>query len=208
MRSAVILAGGAGRRIGGEKALLFFRGKRLIQRSFDLLSEVTDEVVVVARDSAQAERLKELVPGAKLVWDWVFGQGPVAGLQAGMGGALGEYALAVGCDLPYLNLEVVEELFEQAEGYDGAVPVWPDGKGERLHAVYHAKRMELSCRIALESGERRISAPLRSMKINYVSVDKLKQLDPELHTFFNINTPADLALALGLSSQNRSRMKV
>jgi len=43
-------------------------------------------------------------------WDSVSGFGPVAGLDAGLRKARGQFAFATGCDLPFLNAGVVERL--------------------------------------------------------------------------------------------------
>ncbi|MDF0591024.1 NTP transferase domain-containing protein, partial [Candidatus Methanocrinis natronophilus] len=67
LRSSVILAGGAGRRIGSQKAFLEFFGVTMIERTVEVVGEVADEVVVVARDDDQAERLRKVVPGARVV---------------------------------------------------------------------------------------------------------------------------------------------
>ena len=97
MRSAVILAGGNGRRLGAEKSLLEFERKPLIFWTAERLSRAADEIVIVARSESHAERLKdiflgsipdfapELKPRIIFTWDSVAGFGPVAGLSAGIG---------------------------------------------------------------------------------------------------------------------------
>ena len=192
MRSAIIIAGGIGRRLGAEKSLIDMGGRPLIQLSVDKLFLVAEEVIVVARDQAQADLLRDLVPRAKLACDRISGYGPVAGILSGMACARGRYAAAVGCDLPFLNISVLERLFEIADGYEGAVPVHANGKLEPLHAVYEAKKMERACEHAIEKGMKRISAPISELNVKLVPVESLKFLDPELLTLFNINTCQDL----------------
>lgn len=194
MRTAVILAGGAGRRIGEEKAFIELGGQPLIRRSVDLLASLAGEVVVVARDGAQAQRLRAVVPEAVLVQDTVLRSGPVAGLLAGMSAARGMYAFACGCDLPFLNRDVIDALFVLAEGRDAAVPI-RKGRIERLHAVYRADRMAAACARALAREERRVAAPLEELDVNYVDIDIFRDCDPEQLSFFNINTREDLRAA-------------
>jgi len=200
----VILAGGAGRRIGSEKAFLEFFGSTMIERTFDLVGEVVDEVVVVARDEVQLKRLQDLVPGARHTCDSIRGFGPVAGLAAGMVAAGGEYALAVGCDLPFLNPVVLELLFDLAEGYDAAIPTGEGGLAEPLHAVYRADSMARACEEALTAGQRRIRGPLEGLRVNSVSVELLRPADPELLSLFNLNTEEDLSEARRIASSLRS----
>jgi molybdopterin-guanine dinucleotide biosynthesis protein A len=200
----VILAGGAGRRIGSEKAFLEFFGSTMIERTFGLVGEVVDDVVVVARDEEQQGRLRDLVPGARLSCDSVRGFGPVAGLAAGMAEARGEYALAVGCDLPFLNPVVLELLFDLAEGYDAAIPAKEGGLIEPLHAVYRTDSMARACEDALARGMRRIRSLLEGLRVEFVSLELFRPFDPELLSLFNLNTEEDLIEAKGIAGRLRS----
>ncbi|MEI8002934.1 MAG: molybdenum cofactor guanylyltransferase [Methanothrix sp.] len=206
MRSAVILAGGNGRRLGAEKSLLEFEDRPLICWTAEKLSRTADEIVVVARSQAHAGRLEEIISNfatlAKVAftWDSVAGFGPVAGLYAGMKEASGSLAFATGCDLPFLNPQVIERLFELAdeEDYEAAVPVQPNGFFEPLHSVYHREKMLLACERAMEKAERRIHVPLQELHVRRIFVDLLRPLDPDLLTFFNLNTREDLEKARAL----------
>ena len=220
MRSAVILAGGNSLRLGAEKSLLEFEGKSLICWTAEILSQAADEVIIVARDRRHAESLERIIfesnayagseppPKAFFTWDSIPGFGPVAGLEAGMKRARGRLAFATGCDLPFLKLEVVKRLFELAdvmEGYEAAVPVQPNGFFEPLHSVYDREKMQIACKRALEKGERRIHVPLQELCVNHVSIDQLRPLDPDLLSFFNLNTRADLETARALWPDHRQK---
>ena len=200
----MILAGGAGRRIGSEKAFLEFFGSTMIERTFDLVGEVVDDVVVVSRDEDQEARLRDLVPEARLVSDSIRGFGPVAGLAAGMAAARGDYTLAVGCDLPFLNTEVLDILFDLAEGYEAAIPAREGGFIEPLHAVYRSDSMARACETALAMDIRKIRAPLEGLRAKYVSVELLRPVDPELLSLFNLNTEEDLSEARRIEGRLRS----
>jgi molybdopterin-guanine dinucleotide biosynthesis protein A len=195
MRSAVILAGGSGRRLGREKALLDLKGRPLVSWTADRLLLVADDIVIVARDEAQAAMLQEILPQAEVTWDAVPSSGPVAGLAAGMKRIRGRLAFAAGCDMPFLNPDVIRLLFELAEGFEAAVPAGPKGT-EPLHAVYEAEKMALACQKALQRGERRIQSPLGDLRCNLVPLERLRKLDPELLTFFNLNTAEELKYAM------------
>ncbi len=201
MRSAVILAGGVGSRLGKEKSLIEFGGRPLIQWSVEKLALLVEDVVVVARGPEQAGLLEDLIPDASIACDSVSGYGPVAGLAAGMELARNEYVLAIGCDLPFLNADVVNILFEQARGWDAAVPMRENGMIEPLHSVYKRDALHSACQNAIEHGERKIRLPLSMLRVKYVAVELLKNPDPELLTFFNLNTREDLDLARSLWSK-------
>jgi molybdopterin-guanine dinucleotide biosynthesis protein A len=219
MRSSVILAGGNGLRLGAEKSLLEFDDKPLICWTVEILSQTADEVIIVARDRRHAESLERIIfesnadAGSELskaffTWDSIPGFGPVAGLEAGMRRARGRLAFATGCDLPFLKLEVIDRLFELAdvmEGYEAAVPVQPNGFFEPLHSVYDREKMQSACVRALEKGERRIHVPLQELCVNHISIDQLRPLDPDLLSFFNLNTRADLETARALWPDQRQK---
>lgn len=188
----MILAGGAGSRLGTEKSLLKFGRKPLICWTAEKLKMAANEVIIVARDESQAALLHELPIDAVFTCDSISGYGPVAGLEAGMRRARGRMVFATGCDLPFLNVKVIEKLFEMAESYDAAVPVKQGGMMEPLHAVYDREKMLKACTAAVKRGERRIQAPLRDLKVNRIPVDLFRPIDPGLLTFFNINTPENL----------------
>jgi molybdopterin-guanine dinucleotide biosynthesis protein A len=201
MRSAVILAGGVGSRLGKEKSLIEFGGRPLIQWSVEKLAPFVEDVVVVARGPEQAHQLEDLIPDAVITCDDISGYGPVAGLAAGMGQAQNEYVLAIGCDLPFLNADVINLLFELAQGWDAAVPTRENSMMEPLHSVYKRDAILSACQSAIENGERRIRGPLSMLRVKCVAVELLKNLDPELLTFFNLNTREDLDLARSLWSK-------
>jgi molybdopterin-guanine dinucleotide biosynthesis protein A len=104
-----------------------------------------------------------------------------------------------------LQSRVIERLFELVdgeEGYEAAVPVQPNGFFEPLHSVYHREKMGRACQRAMAEGERRIHAPLQELKVNRIPVDLLRPLDPQLLSFFNLNTPEDLERARALWQKN------
>ncbi len=192
IKSAVILAGGAGRRIGGDKATMEFLGRTMIERMVDQVRYVALDVVVVVRDEPQRRRIQRLVPDVSIVCDQISGYGPVAGLAVGMEAARGDWSLATGCDLPFISPKVFDVLFRLAEGHDAAVPKREDGVLETLHAVYRSGPMAEACKRAILDGERRIVAPLETLRVNQIPVDRLRSADPRMLSFFNVNTKEDL----------------
>ena len=58
-RSAVVLAGGRGRRIGMvEKSLLKFEEKTILERLLESLFRAVDEVILSVRDKTQEEKFR------------------------------------------------------------------------------------------------------------------------------------------------------
>jgi molybdopterin-guanine dinucleotide biosynthesis protein A len=189
MRSAIVLVGGAARRAGGrEKYFFTFRGKTFIDRLIDTLKEAVDEIVVVARDPEQCDRFGH-IGNIRCIADVRRGLGPIGGLHAGALAVHGEYVFVAACDMPCIHPGVVRLLFDAAVGYDAAIPCWNADMLEPLHAVYRRSAL-------LDYLEEHESLSLRAMiwslETRYVPVEKIREIDPNLLTFTNINNLEDL----------------
>lgn len=121
----VVLAGGAARRFGSDKALAKWRGRTLIEHSADALRPFVDRVVVAGREGGPA--------GLESVADWPrAGLGPLGGLcgalrLAGAEGYRG--VLSIACDMPLVPGEVIADLAaSNSAAYLDQAPVlgfWP-----------------------------------------------------------------------------------
>lgn len=189
MRSAVILAGGQARRANGkEKYFFMYRGATFIERLIGSLSEVTDEIVIVARDPAQCARFNE-IRGITCTCDIRQGIGPVGGLHAGALAAHGEFLFVSACDMPCISPDVVRHLFDTIGSHEAAIPRWNEKMLEPLHAVY---RREALLGYLRSHTSLSLRAIVQSLDTQYVPVDELRPFDPDLRTFTNINKLEEL----------------
>jgi len=189
LRSAVILVGGEARRANGQEKYFFtYQGKTFIERLIESLSQVVDEIILVARDPEQCRRFNT-IQGVRCITDIRTGTGPIGGLHAGTLAARGEEIFVSACDMPCVDPRVIAHLFNRIDGYDAAIPRWNKEMLEPLHAVY--KRSALVGYL-----EKHDSLSLRTMvkglNTNYVPVDEIRAIDHELITFTNINKIEDL----------------
>ena len=193
MSSALVLAGGMGSRMGyREKALIDINGKPLIAFVIKNVEKVVENVIISVRDKMQGELLEAVLPGYRFAYDAYKNIGPLAGILSGLGVCEDEYCFVAACDMPFINEKVVKLLFRKSEEYDAAIPRREDGFIEPLHAVYRCKPMIRETKKAIESGETIILAPVFKLHVNYVGIDEIKEIDPELRTFMNINTHEDI----------------
>lgn len=195
MRSAIILAGGRSSRLGVDKSLLQIQKKTMVEHVMENISDVVDEIIVVARDEEQGKAMISKIGAVDIAYDSIPGYGPVVGILAGLKKARYEHVIALACDMPFVNSDVINLLFSLVKGCDAVVPRWPDGRIEPLHAVYKRKKMAGACEKAIEEGKRNILAPLNTLQIHYLSTEAIKKIDPELKTFVNVNVPNDLEAA-------------
>jgi len=98
--SAIILAGGQGRRLGHkEKALISIKGRPIIEHAIEVLEGIVDEIIVSVRDDGQKQLLKEYMTGREVVVDKYKNMGPLAGILEGLEAAGGKYVFVVACDM-------------------------------------------------------------------------------------------------------------
>jgi molybdopterin-guanine dinucleotide biosynthesis protein A len=196
-KSAVVLAGGFSKRFGQDKGLLKLAGKPLILHILDKVSTVVDEVLVVVSSKSQEKAYTcFLKQKAKIVIDKYETQNPLVGALTGFEKAQGKYSLLLPCDTPFVSSQIASFLLELCVNKDAVIPRWPNGHIEPLQAVYHTKSALNVANKALEDKKQNMHSMIASLKkVRYVSTLVLKQIDPKLTTFFNINTPKDLRKA-------------
>ena len=185
--AAVILAGGASRRMGRDKATLSFSGPEgettFVERAVAILGERCSPVFVVAAPG------QPLPPGlnAEVLRDDVRGVGPLLatarGLRAAADAGL-DLAFVSAVDMPYLTVELIDELIGPAVrlGADVVLP-W-DGRDHYLAGVY---RTGLADR-----ADALVAAGERSMRALVDVVDTQRVVMSEQRALTNVNTVADL----------------
>jgi molybdenum cofactor guanylyltransferase len=207
-RSAIVLAGGRGRRMGSvEKALLEFEGKTILERLLESLFREVDEVILSVRDKKQEEKFRfvlEIFPAREIrfCFDTLEDAGPLEGIRAGLLESRAEYSFVCAGDMPFVDSRVVDLLFEKASGHDAALPRWEDKIFEPLHAVY-SKKLIPEIEKAFEKGRHSVLTPVFEMQdVVFVEIAEIKELDPDLRTFANINTIEDMESMIGSVVEN------
>ena len=184
----VVLAGGASRRLGEDKALLAAGGESLAARAARKLAAVCAEVVA-------ADGGRGIVPGFPSVPDGL-GRGPAAGVL-GAAAAYPERTLMVlACDLP----EVPEILFTalvivggMPREADWVVPRW-GGRLEPLCAIYRpAALAALARRVAAGRFALHELAEEPGLRSVYLEEEDIAPFGDPARIFLNLNTPEDVA---------------
>jgi molybdopterin-guanine dinucleotide biosynthesis protein A len=194
--SAVVLAGGRSSRLGQDKAFLRINGQFLIERILEKLAQVSDEVIVVANDIEKYEQFEAVVVG-----DVFPGKGALGGIYSGLRAATRDRSLVVACDMPFLNLSLLQYMQGLAPRYDVVIPRL--GRlMEAVHAVYSRNCLPFIEK-QLQAGDLRIVSFFPQVRVRYVDDDEMDIFDPKHLSFFNINSQADLDKARELWSLER-----
>lgn len=188
--SGVILAGGLSTRYAGEnKAFLRVGGRRIIDRLFAVYTKLFDEIILVTnspRDFLEWDAL--------IVTDIFPARSSLTGIHAGLFYARHPFAFFSACDTPFLKKEVVETVLDSlAPGIDLVIPHTSAGL-EPLCAAYSQRCLKAAEEHILQN-KFKIQMALSGKRVNKIPEDVLRQKDPELLSFFNVNSPEDLARA-------------
>jgi len=197
--TVIVLAGGHSSRLGTDKALLRLDGTRtLLETVVMRMKHLGPEVIVVSKVAIE-------IVGARNVTDAIPDGGPLGGLCSGLQAARFSHCLVVACDMPFLNLRLLSYMAERPRNYDALVPRL--GVGTRapgihpLHAIY-TKRCLPAIETVLASGSRVIRDFYPKVNTVYIDGNDINGIDRECLSFFNINTPQDLAQAQTLLVDN------
>jgi molybdopterin-guanine dinucleotide biosynthesis protein A len=192
-RSAIVLAGGFGKRLQGfEKCLLEVSGIPMIKLVLSAVNEVCDEIVVSVNSPSQRIRIGPVLDNATVVYDSLVDVGPLEGIRQACRVLTHNVTAIVACDMPLLNPRVIEYLFAQIGSHDGVIPMWPDGKLEPLCSVFKKQCLKSSVENAILSNIRKIVDAFTELDIHYVEMKELENIDPGLHTFVNVNDKISL----------------
>ena len=181
--SGIVLAGGASRRMGRDKALLTLAGRTLLEIQVEKLRRLgIDDIVIVGRDAA--------VPGTRCAPDVYPGHGPLAGLHAGLSAARRPHCLTLGVDTPLVPEAALAALAAAhlAGGGDAALLVH-GGRREPLIAAYRTALAPLAARL-LAGEDRSLRALLGQIDCREWPYDGPEAL------LVNCNTPEDYRRAL------------
>ncbi|MFC1930462.1 molybdenum cofactor guanylyltransferase, partial [Chloroflexota bacterium] len=106
------------------------------------------------------------------------------------------YNLFTACDMPFLNVELLQYMVEQCREYDVVIP--RSGKNvEPLHAVY-SKDCIPAIEKLWELGKAKVLDILAMTRVKYIEEKELDKFDPRRLSFLNINTREDLNRATSL----------
>ena len=172
---AVILAGGAGSRLGGiDKAAVALQGAPLIQRALDATSDASARVVVGHTDAQLPADVTTTVEDPA-------GGGPAAAFLAGLHAlapTASEWTVLLACDLPGAQegMRRLDRTFGQqerarsaasgdaAEPFDGVVLTDPDGRFSWVCGLYRTSAVRAAAADlgeAINRGLKALLSPLR-----------------------------------------------
>ena len=200
--TAVVLAGGMSRRLGRNKALEPFEGEPLIRRVIARMGQVGESVSVIVNEPERVHELN-LPVGVTSSVDRYPGKGSLGGIVTGLLTSATDWSAFCACDMPFVNTRLYRHLTSLRDGYDAVVPV-VEGRPEPTHALYSRVCIgPIEGRIRAD--DLKISSFFSEVRVRLVPEDEIRRFDPDLLSFFNVNTQEDLETAVTLAGKSSAR---
>jgi molybdenum cofactor guanylyltransferase len=192
--TTVILAGGLGKRIGGNKGMKILRGRPLIAWVLDAVRRHSNEVLINVNGACD----EYAQFGHRIIADQLPGwAGPLAGLHTALHSAKNDWVACVPCDTPFLPDDLLDRLLSAATtNATEAAVAFSDGVPQPVIGLYH-KSVLPSLDAFLNAGGRKVSDWQSTLHLSEVVFDNADAL-------FNINSQNDLNQANTMSEQRKN----
>ncbi len=181
--TGVVLAGGSSSRMGQNKALLKLDSDTMIERVVDSLQSLFGETIVVTNNEEEYSMLNNV----RFVRDFknLEVKSSLVGLYSGLISANSDYIFVVACDMPLLNIPLIEFMKDKIKNQDILIPNIK-GYYEPLHAFY-SKSCLNSMKNQLDQKDYKILNFFSKLNVEIIDEASIRQFDPHLNSFLNIN---------------------
>jgi len=160
-----------------------------MDRLYEVFADLFEEIILVTNNP-----LNYLEWDVNIVTDLFSIRSSLTGIHAGLFYMKHPFGFFSACDTPFLNKDLVATILGFVDSNIDIVMPETSAGTEPLCAVY-SKSCLPSVEAHLRQNKCKIQKALRKKRIKKIPEKSLRSNDPELLSFFNINTPQDLARA-------------
>ena len=181
--SGFVLAGGASRRMGFDKARLPLGSERMVDRQIRVLRAMCRSVAILGPPD------RFVGTGVQVYEDEISGQGPLGGIRTGLHKARTEFSLFLACDMPFMEERFLRYLIEQALGSSALVtlpPPWARGR----YPICAVLRRGALARVSsyLEAGQNQVGRFFSRCPRRAISRAEFARAGFSTRFFCNVNT--------------------
>lgn len=174
-------------------------------RTLQLLSPALDEVLIVG------DRPEYHGRGARVVADHYPETGTLGGIATALEASQNERTLIVACDMPLLSTALVRRMLIHPSDADVLVPSLAAERSdqggrqtfETLHAIYGRACLG-PIKERLAAGNLKVIGFFDAVEVEPLGEDWLRQTDPNLYSFMNVNDPGELEKAREIWTETMS----
>lgn len=197
--TVAIMAGGQSRRMGTDKAFVMLHGKPLVEH---LVAKVRhlgqiETILITNRPDAYS------FLGLPAYTDVLPGSGSLGGIYTALHYSRTSYVLILACDMPFVSTPLLKYMVRLTEGdsFDVIVPR-VEGYPESMHAIYRRTCLG-PIRARLNAGQLKVTGFYGEVCVRAIDEPEYQIFDPKGLSFYNVNTPEDLARAQQLDQSGK-----
>jgi len=192
--SGVILAGGKSSRMRFNKAFAEISGRPVIHIILDKFASLFQEIIIISNDPELYTCL-----GVPVYTDIYPRMGPVAGIHSALYHCSHDSAFVMGCDVPFMSMELVRMMISRLDGYDSVVPRL-DNQLQPLTAVYSRRCLPVltSC---LETNRVKLIRIFEELNVLEISRNDIEKFGVAEEMFLNVNDIEALNLAIQIAGR-------
>ncbi len=182
--TGIILAGGKSSRFGSDKALAKFQDKQLIEYAVEVISPLTDHILISANstdyDFLNIPVVADIYPEA----------GPLGGLHAALSSSKSEVNLVITTDTPFMVPELYNYLLSRRKKEQITLAASADGFIHPLCGIYSKDSLPV-IREFLDNGIYKMMQLVKACDLAVVSIHPNLDFYSD-RLFDNMNRPEDL----------------
>lgn len=192
-KSAIILAGGKGSRLGYvDKAFLMYNGRFFIDILIKKLTDFKEVIVVTNSPEKYTKYVKDYKysNNIKIVTDKIKNIGPIGGIYTGLLTSKYDENFILSCDTPFISEEFIKYMKELSGDYLIAVPTH-EANMEPLCAIYKKgiiKKIEKS----IEEKNYRVNSIFNESHVKRIELENFLDKEMIIKRFYNVNTDYEL----------------
>lgn len=192
--TGVILAGGRSSRMKFNKAFAEIGGRPVIKILIDKFAQLFDETMIISNEPEVYSAL-----GPRVFTDIYPRMGPVSGIHSGLYHARFDRVFVLGCDVPFINMQLVEYMLNALDDYDSVVPEI-DSYLQPLAAVYSRKCLPVLT-ACLETNRVKLIRIFEELNALVLNRDVLERFGVVEEIFLNVNDIQALELATQIAGR-------
>ncbi|MGI6453845.1 MAG: molybdenum cofactor guanylyltransferase [Syntrophomonadaceae bacterium] len=192
--SGVILAGGKSSRMNFNKAFAYVGDKTVIEIICAKFASFFSETIIISNQPHLYQKYCD-----KVFVDIYPGRGPMSGIHAAIYHSSNDAIFVLGCDMPFVNMQIVSYLISQLNGYDCVIPR-VDGYLQTTCGLYTKKCYPVLTE-CLEKNKLKLSLTFAQLHTRLVEEEELAPWGNIRESFFNLNDPDTLKKAREISGR-------
>jgi len=184
--TVVILAGGESRRMGQDKASVKLANGTLLNRAIRVMQPLFKKLIISVREPRENLLFSQLCDRGN-------DRGPIMGIMTALERVDTQWVFVLACDMPFISPEMVVSMATHREGRDMVVPC-VDHMLQPL-AAFYSKNCLAQMGSQVSDGQRSLKILIGKMDAAIIPEEELMLCDPELLSFMDMDTQADVAQA-------------